>query len=478
MLYKIGYESFVGSITNLALELWGGDERYGKLGILHGLNLLFQCLGSIVSAQVLRRLAGRHVLVIAVTIFAMIPTLIMIIDRGTGGLMKNSTKDDEKHGGWATDALFPLYCICGVCYGMVEVVKRVIPRDIVGNDVDKLRQIDSLVHIFYEASGTGAAFFSSYLLIRLGSTYGMIMTPACFFIAAILWWRVGALGFSHNSELDKTTFWQGFKNAFADFGRSIVLGSRIIASRRKFIWLPIGYSLALYAHRYLENGLVPVLAQGYFGKPAYSQILVGGSNLGELLGALLVLLTGNLLPTPIPWLRADALLLGLVWILPFYYYKGEGLPSVGLAWRFACIFIPISMGWAAGDVSLMAYIQSSVPDDAPDSRISSLGAVMAFLYSTYIAIFAIMTPALGKYADDSSSDGAHSTIFNLGGVQFSVIAAVLLASTFVPSGSWSLNPKLELRQMIGNEDGGADEDGSKAIHIVETMPRAMSEKDV
>lgn len=89
-----------------------------------------------------------------------------------------------------------------------------------------------------------------------------------------------------------------------------------------------------------------------------------------------------------------------------------------------------------------------------------------------------MTPALGKYADDSSSDGAHSTIFNLGGVQFSVIAAVLLASTFVPSGSWSLNPKLELRQMIGNEDGGADEDGSKAIHIVETMPRAMSEKDV
>jgi hypothetical protein len=76
--------------------------------------------------------------------------------------------------------------------------------------------------------------------------------------------------------------------------------------------------LALYAHRYLENGLIPVLAQGYFHRPSYAQILVGGSNLGETLGALLVLLAGNVLPTPMPWLRVDALMLGLVWILPFY----------------------------------------------------------------------------------------------------------------------------------------------------------------
>jgi quinol-cytochrome oxidoreductase complex cytochrome b subunit len=105
-----------------------------------------QCIGSIVSAQVLRRLAGRHVLVIAVTTFATIPTVIMILDKCTGGMMKKSTEDNEAHGGrWPADALFPLYCVCGVCYGMVEVVKRVIPRDIVGGDVDKLRQIDSLV---------------------------------------------------------------------------------------------------------------------------------------------------------------------------------------------------------------------------------------------------------------------------------------------------------------------------------------------
>lgn len=76
--------------------------------------------------------------------------------------------------------------------------------------------------------------------------------------------------------------------------------------------------MALYGHRYLENGILPIIAEDMFHNPAYSRILVCGSNLGELIGALTVFLFGNLVPTPIPWLRLDALLLLLVWVLPFY----------------------------------------------------------------------------------------------------------------------------------------------------------------
>jgi hypothetical protein len=96
----------------------------------------------------------------------------------------------------------------------------------------------------------------------------------------------------------------------------------------------------------------------------------------------------------------------------------------------------------------------------------SLTQTLTVLYSTYIAIFAIMTPALGKYADDSSSDGAHATIFHLGGVQFSVISAVLLASTFVPRGSWSLNPKLEYTGVMNDDSGDLDE-GAKMTDVKE-----------
>lgn len=126
--------------------------------------------------------------------------------------MKKSQSEKEQSGNWVTDALFPLYCICGVCYGMIELVKRVIPRDIVGGNVDKLRQIDSLVHIFYESAGTGAAFFSSYLLLRLGSNYGMIMTPLCYIPASILWYNIGSLGFQRDPELDRISFCGGLKN--------------------------------------------------------------------------------------------------------------------------------------------------------------------------------------------------------------------------------------------------------------------------
>lgn len=61
----------------------------------------------------------------------------------------------------------------------------------------------------------------------------------------------------------------------------------------------------------------------------------------------------------------------------------------------AATFIPISFGWAAGDVSLAAYIQASLArgGDATTAGISTLGAVMSFLYVTYVR-----TPVLLLYS--------------------------------------------------------------------------------
>lgn len=167
------------------------------------------------------------------------------------------------------------------------------------------------------------------------------------------------------------------------------------------------------------------------------------------------------------------------------------------AWELAAIFLPISLGWAAGDVSLVAHIQTnlSAPNDGDDESgkdtddsgvetngeredddqlgkedsITSLGAVMAgklqlpffslhlpcgrqlqlliygiVLYSTYIALFALLNPLLGIYTDKvvnrhaSSMDvedqrgGIWEVLFNVGGVQFSVIAVLVMGSTFLP----------------------------------------------
>jgi hypothetical protein len=213
---------------------------------------------------------------------------------------------------------------------------------------------------------------------------------------------------------------------------------KIVFTRRKFIWLLPGYAFALYGHRYLENGIAPLIARRYFGNSAWAQIIVGGSNFGELLGALTVLLFTNVVHTPMPFIRLDALMLLVVWYLPFWYPpKGQ----VSQAWLAAATFIPISFGWAAGDVSLAAYIQASLSRVEKDIKeVSALGAVMAFLYSTYIVIYAFLSPLLGAYEDQVWNDSKmgrgegdiHKAVCNIAGVQFSVLAGIMLLATLIP----------------------------------------------
>ena len=113
-------------------------------------------------------------------------------------------------------------------------------------------------------------------------------------------------------------------------------------------------SLALYLHRFLESSLAPAFARRYLGTSAWSQIIVGGSNFGELLGAATVFLLSDYVPTPLPWLRLDALALNIVWVLPAFIKAGYPR-TVGTAWAVAGCFIPISFGWAAGELCDRAH---------------------------------------------------------------------------------------------------------------------------
>lgn len=49
--------------------------------------------------------------------------------------------------------------------------------------------------------------------------------------------------------------------------------------------------------RYLENGVAPIVAKRILNVSTYSQIIVGGSNFGELLGAVTVFLAANKIHT-------------------------------------------------------------------------------------------------------------------------------------------------------------------------------------
>ncbi|KAK3991125.1 major facilitator superfamily domain-containing protein [Cladorrhinum sp. PSN332] len=505
MMYKFGLEAFNGSIVALATNRYDFESSRNKtpsrtferVGLLTGLNQAFQCIGSIIIGPLVKRYPTKNVLACAVIVFGLCSALLLIIDGATGGTFmpaefrgagNHPQNEWPYYGTYNTDAMIPVYCISGIAYGMVELIRRVIPRDIVGGNVQKLRKMDSIVHIFYEITGTAGAFITGLVIIpQLGNNMAFIITPVCFSFSAAAWFFISELNHRKATKPKKLNnarrpaYWRAAFHAIYLFGESIFVGARLLFTSRKFIWLVPGYAVALYAHRYLENGIAPQVARRYLGDSAWSQIMVGGSNLGELFGALSVLLLTNSVHTPIPWLRLDALMLLITWYIPFWRPPAG---QVGQAWIVAATFIPISFGWAAGDVSLAAYIQASLARlESKNKNVSALGAVMAFLYSFYIVTYAILGTVLGRYLDGvyNKTGGLEGggridegLVFTAG-VQFTLVAVMVLAATFVPRGAFAFNPKMLSEEKLDEEERSVE--GVDGVVEEHPMPEVVVDKD-
>ncbi|KAF9971567.1 hypothetical protein BGZ73_005486 [Actinomortierella ambigua] len=421
MMYKFGLEAFTGSITLLALDRFDPKTNQTNLAILQAINQAFQCVGSIAIAPLIKRFPTRSVLASSIFLFGILSATIIIVDVATGGKIPEGGK--KRYGSWDPVILFPIYSVIGICHGMVELIRRVIPRDIVGGDVIKLKRMDAIVHVFYEVAGTSGAFFATFLVLNLGSALAPSITPFLFVGAAIAWRFIGLLDADRQNRetlahLDQAPLLSQIGHGFLHFAQSLFYGAKIVFSSRKFIWLIPGYSIPLFTHRYLESQLSPAFAKSILGQGAYSQIMVGGSNFGELLGALF------------------------------------------FAWILAAIWVPVSFGWAAGDVSLAAYIQSAVAKkERPGDKLSALGAVMAFLYVFYIVLYAVLSSVLGKVIDAYKNRGEMRQVFvYVGGVMYTVVAVVLILATLIPKGSWALNPTIiDDTEITDDDEAGSSE---------------------
>jgi hypothetical protein len=139
---------------------------------------------------------------------------------------------------------------------MVELIRRVIPRDIVGGDVQRLRRMDALVHVLYEVAGTAGAFTSSSLISKFGYNYSYMFSPIFFGLAGLTWRFVGSLGHQNVglTELEKEehaddSIFKQMVDAVRAFGKAFYVGMFLVFSHRRFVWLVSGYSFALYGHR-------------------------------------------------------------------------------------------------------------------------------------------------------------------------------------------------------------------------------------
>jgi hypothetical protein len=209
--------------------------------------------------------------------------------------------------------------------------------------------------------------------------------PVGFFLSASLWKfitprpeKIKELEI-YKHETKHISTMRSLCEIFYSFFHSIYLGAKIVMTQRSLVWLVPAYTLPLVLHRYLENSLFPFYTKSNLKVyPSLTKntdlqtILTGGSNFGELLGALTVLVVAKHVKTPIPFLRLDVALLLLVWVLPFFPVSGN---PVLTAWQLAPIMSLISFGWAAGDVSLAAYIQSKLDQQSSVDKVILINKV-------------------------------------------------------------------------------------------------------
>lgn len=196
------------------------------------------------------------------------------------------------------------------------------------------------------------------------------------------------------------------------------------------------------------------VAAKYFGRNEWSEITIAGLNLGEMIGAGLLCLFNGLIHTPIPWIRFDALTLFVMWYLGFWYPPRDDVKQpFYLAAGMSCA----TVGFAACDVAVSAYMQSQLKQRETDGGNFNVAAsAMGFLNVVWIGTYAALGGVLGKYMDSAwlkdnpagtpkveltAGQNTHHAMTMLAGVQFTIIAVMIFAATFIPKGAVAWNPK-------------------------------------
>lgn len=462
LTYKFVLETMNACMSGIILNRLADEHSSPGLvwtGLV-GLNLCTQCIGSLMVGPLIKKNHSARVLALSMLGFAVTMLFVPILELITGGtvpaIANGGSKLPQHWGDWTPYLLFVIFPIAGIFNGMVDLMRKVIPAHIVGGNPIKLKQMDSTVHVFYEITGTAGAIASVYWISYFGWGYAVSFLPGGFLIAFFCFLRIVPRNPRDEylyDELDGTevvssacvSAWTcdcDLRAYLSSFVHSVGFGARLIVSRRSLIWLVPAYTIPLIMHRYLESTIFSFYSKSVFNNTDYQMILTGGSNFGELIGALSVLFLARVIQTPIPFLRVDALLVLLIWVLPFW--PSDVSNAQQHAWQLAPIMALISSGWAAGDVSLAAYIQTQLADtEDTNEHTSPLGAVMSFLYVLFLVGFFFLNLGMGYVRDDYIHQGKsiQELFIYTAGVFLSACGFIVFISTFIPKGAFACNPK-------------------------------------
>jgi hypothetical protein len=118
------YLHFPKSPLNDDSPRFRAENAITKLGAAQGLNQAMQCVGAILIAPLVRMYPTRTVLAAAVWGFALMTTILLIVDAATGGSIRQPGKAVD-YGSWNPNAIFPVWGLAGVSSSLRHRTKSI-----------------------------------------------------------------------------------------------------------------------------------------------------------------------------------------------------------------------------------------------------------------------------------------------------------------------------------------------------------------
>lgn len=361
---KAGMETMKLSMPLLALQAFGGVSAVAGLIVAHG---LAQAGFAGMAGSLSDRFSARKVLAGAVATQALLITTLLVV--GLTGALSGPT-------------MIPLYLLIGGVSGVIETVRHSIPALIVGKDEESLKKYNAKLHIWYEVAGVAGALAAGGLLATVGPVWALALMPPAYLAAAWFYSRVRHDNPAGPATIARAGSFTGIMTKVRAYFADIKAGAKTIVGDSRLRWVGLALVAPQIVHRVFEDLLIPVFAKKVLMSPESSAWMVTASNMGELVGAAILLRLASRFKGSSSWVKWGAIGLTLIWALAFSKSLIVLLPLVLLS----------SATWSSADLSLRSEVQRAVPEkDQPRA--------MSFLYGAFVLGGALTSLALGALID-------------------------------------------------------------------------------
>lgn len=356
---KSGMETVTLSIPLLALSTLGGASMVAALVVAYSIS---QAVFAGAASSLADRFPAHNVLAAAVVSQAALVGLVITLG--------------AVHALTAT-TLLPLYILIGGAVGIAETTRHSIPALILGQDGDALNQYNARLHIAYEIAGVAGALAAGALIGLTSPLWSLLIQPPAYLLAAYFFLRV-----RHDRPTAPSTATGGIWDKIRAYTSDVKAGAGIVLGDGRLRWVALAFVLPQIVHRLIESLLIPFFAKTVLHEPESSAWMLTASNLGELIGAVLLLKFAARLKGPNTWIRYGALGMLLIWSLTSTTALPVLLPLILLS----------SLSWAASDLRLRSEVQSTITEkDQPRA--------LSFLYGAFVLGTSAATFALGGLID-------------------------------------------------------------------------------